>query len=212
MLSSRSLTALALGCALLAGGCDRQSLADAQQEAAAEQEEQAAEAKLSGTLDRSHAGEQMPDFTVTNADGAELNLTSLQGKPVLVNLWATWCAPCVVELPMLDAVAEDLGDRIKVLTVSQDTQAPEKVGPFLKEREVVNLEPWLDPKADLTFKLAASTLPTTILYDAQGKELWRYVGGHDWTSKEARALIDEAFEELPGPDAPEDVSEEGQRG
>ena len=194
---SRSFTILVLCGALLASGCDRQSLADAQQEAAAESEEAAAEEKLSGTLDRSQAGTALPDFTVTNEDGAQLNLTSLQGKPVLLNLWATWCAPCVVELPMLDAVAEDMEGRIKVLTVSQDTQAPEKVGPFLKERKVANLEPWLDREADLTFRLGAQTLPTTILYDAQGKELWRYVGGHDWTSSEARALIEEAFEEMP---------------
>ena len=135
----------------------------------------------------------MPDLTLSDESGTTLALRSLRGTPVLVNLWATWCAPCVVELPMLDTVAGEMDGKLRVLTVSQDMTETQKVAPFLAERGGSRLEPWLDPKSDLTFALGAQTLPTTILYDAQGLEIWRYVGGADWTSAQSARLIAEAF-------------------
>lgn len=130
-------------------------------------------------------------MTVTDTAGASLDLASLKGKPVLINLWATWCAPCVVELPTLDELARKSGDSLRVLAVSQDMQ-PGKVAPFLKDRGIARLHPWLDEKADLSFKLGATTLPMTILYDAQGREVWRFAGGHDWAGEDAAKLIAEA--------------------
>jgi thiol-disulfide isomerase/thioredoxin len=184
--SSRSLKAAILGLALLAGGCDRQPGPDSQQPAAAKAE------KLSGVLDRSKAGEPLPDFTVKTTGGQELALPSLRGTPVLLNLWATWCGPCVIELPTLDKVAGERGDGLRVLTISQDAGQPEKVAGFLADKGGTNLEPWLDPDNDLSFHYATGTLPTTILYDAQGKEVWRYVGGMEWDSAEAATMLAEA--------------------
>ena len=186
MLSSRSLKCLALPVLLLVGACDRQAEPQGQQEAAGAK-------VLSGTLDRSHAGKPMPAFTLEDAAGRTLELASLNGQPVLMNLWATWCAPCVVELPMLDTLAGDMEGELRVLTVSQDMQDTDKVADFLTERGGERLEPWLDTKSDLTFKLEAQTLPTTILYDAEGEEVWRYVGGHDWSGAAARELIAEGL-------------------
>ncbi|MEZ5742966.1 MAG: TlpA disulfide reductase family protein [Sphingomonadaceae bacterium] len=180
---------LALPALLIVSGCDRQTAPDSQQEAAAGAEGE----KLTGVLDRSQEGRAMPAFTLSDAEGKTLELASLKGQPVLVNLWATWCAPCVVELPMLDELAGDLEGEVKVLTVSQDMQETGKVAPFLAERGVTRLEPWLDPESELTFALEAQTLPTTILYDAEGKEVWRYIGGNDWTGPEARELVAEAL-------------------
>ena len=134
----------------------------------------------------------MPALTLADAAGRTLELATLSGTPVLVNLWATWCAPCIVELPMLDRVAGDTKGRLRVRTVSQDMRQTEKVAPFLTERGLKHLEPWLDPRSDLTFALGAQTLPTTILYDAAGKEVWRYVGAADWTGPEAARLLAEA--------------------
>ena len=197
MLSSRSLKSLFLGLALVVpaflGGCDRQTGADSQPPADTEAAGKSASAELTGTIDRAQAGAPMPDLTLSDESGATLALRSLRGTPVLVNLWATWCAPCVVELPMLDTVAGEMGDKLRVLTVSQDMTETQKVAPFLAERGGSRLEPWLDPKSDLTFALGAQTLPTTILYDAQGLEIWRYVGGADWTSAQSARLIAEAF-------------------
>ncbi len=200
MLSSRSLKSAVLGLAALApallGGCDRQSDGKAQPAAAQSSaapapvpSSPAPPAPHSGTVDTSHKGEALPDFTLTDAAGRKLALPSLAGKPLLVNLWATWCAPCVAELPTLEALATSRAGNLRVLTVSQDMSGTEKVADFLKTRGGPKLEPWLDPKNDLAFHYQVTTLPTTILYDAQGREVWRYVGGHDWNGPEAAALI-----------------------
>ena len=194
MLSSRSLKSAVLGLAVLApallGGCDRQSDEKAQPAAAPSSAAAAPEAR--GQLDTSHKGEALPAVTLRDAAGRKLALASLAGKPLLVNLWATWCAPCVAELPTLDALAASHAADLRVLTVSQDMSGTEKVAEFLKARGGTRLEPWLDPKNDLAFHYQVTTLPTTILYDAKGREVWRYVGGHDWSGPDAAALIGQA--------------------
>lgn len=192
MLSSRSLKLAVLVCALLAGGCDRQSGEAAQPSAAASDTPAATpSAAPQGTTDRSHKGDPLPDFTVTDLSGKQLELSSLKGKPVLVNLWATWCGPCVAELPALGKLAvERVGD-LRVVLVSQDSDTA-KVEPFLTEHGVPQLEAWLDPRNDLTFHYGTGTLPTTVLYDKDGKEVWRYVGAHDWSGAETAAMLKEA--------------------
>lgn len=94
-----------------------------------------------------------------------------------MNLWATWCAPCVREMPTLDALAAREKASLHVLTVSQDME-PGKVQPFLTERKLANLVAYRDPELQFSTGMGVS-LPTTILYDASGKELWRVTGG--WT-------------------------------
>ncbi|MCB2089730.1 MAG: TlpA family protein disulfide reductase [Sphingomonadaceae bacterium] len=150
-----------------------------------------AESGLTGTLDRSMAGELMPAINVTAPDGTTLNLAALQGRPVLVNLWATWCAPCVTEMPMLDELAARYDGTLRVVTISQDLQGAEKVVPFFEKGKYTHLEPWLDPETQLSFAYGGGVLPTTVLYDAQGQEVWRMVGGYDWSGEDAAALVDE---------------------
>ena len=195
MLSAPSLKFVALGCtafasALFLAGCDRQSGDKAQPSQAAATAVTPA-GPVAGGIDRSHKGSALPDFQLKDPAGKELNLASLKGKPVLINLWATWCAPCVAELPQLDRIAADRPE-LKVLTVNQDTQKLESVAPFLKARGVTRLEPWLNPDNSLTFQFGAETLPATILYDAAGREVWRTVGGRDWASADSAALLAEA--------------------
>lgn len=190
MLSSRSFKLAALPVALMVAGCDRQTPQEVQPDpspAALPKSE-----KLSGTLDRSHKGEAMPDLTLKNAGGKTLALASLRGKPTLVNLWATWCAPCVVELPTLDRLVDIKEGELRVVTVSQDMSGTEKIAGFIKERGGDNLEGWIDPKGDLGAKLGVQTLPTTVLYNAQGQEVWRFMGGKIWTNVEALQLVNEA--------------------
>lgn len=186
-LSSASLTLLGI-LTLGVGACDRGATEPAQ-----ESEASAPETVATGTIDRSMAGELMPAVALVDPDGAELNTGALQGRPVLVNLWATWCAPCIKEMPLLDEVAADYGDRLKVLTVSQDLQGAERVAPFWAERDFQYLEPWLDTENALS-KALSGLLPTTVLYNAQGQEVWRVLGDYDWSSAEARGAIDEAIE------------------
>ncbi|MEW9856080.1 TlpA family protein disulfide reductase [Novosphingobium sp. M1R2S20] len=148
--------------------------------------------KLTGILDRSHKGEPLPELTLKDDKGRTLALPSLKGQPTLVNLWATWCAPCVVELPTLDRLVDIKEGKLRVVTVSQDMAGTENVASFIKERGGDNLEPWLDPEGDLAAKYSVQSLPTTILYDSQGQEVWRFIGSKVWTNAEALQLIAQA--------------------
>ena len=186
MLSSRPLTLAVLGFALSLGGCDRQSAPPRQGEAS----EAAAAAAETGALDRSHKGSELPDFTVKDAAGKEQPLAALKGKPLLINLWATWCAPCIAELPQLDRLAA--AGKISVLTVSQDSRHMEKIAPFLAAKGGSHLGPWLDPDGDLGAQYQIQNLPTSILYDAQGREVWRVSGPLDWNGAAAAKALAEA--------------------
>ena len=184
-----SLLALTVPFALVLAGCDRESAEPAQPQG----ETAAAAGELSGKVDRSFAGEAIPAVALTDPSGATLDLASLGGKPVLVNLWATWCVPCVTEMPLLDELAGELGDSVEVLTVSEDIQGAEKVVPFFEQRKLANLPQWMDPQNALAVAYGGGTgLPLTVLYDAEGKEVWRVLGGYDWSSPEARELVAEA--------------------
>jgi thiol-disulfide isomerase/thioredoxin len=190
------LLSLTLPMVLALAGCDRQSGDAAQQAATSATPAPSADAEeaLTGKLDRSHAGEALPDETVEGPNGVKLKLASLKGAPVLINLWATWCAPCVKEMPTLDKLAaERTGPRI--LAISEDLKGAETVNPFLQQHQFLHLQIWLDEGADLSYSMGgaagSATLPTTVLYGADGKEIWRMVGGYDWSSDEARALIAE---------------------
>lgn len=173
--------------ALLVAGCDRQSSENAQPQAS----EAAPETKAQ-KLDRSHKGEPMPAVTLVDPTGETLDLASFKGKPLLVNLWATWCAPCIAEMPTLNALIrreEELG--IAVLPVSQDMGQADKVVDILRRRKLDLVQPWIDDKGDLGFKYGGN-LPVTVLFDREGKEVWRYTGGNDWSSPAALKLIAEA--------------------
>ncbi|WP_225421537.1 TlpA family protein disulfide reductase [Sphingomonas parva] len=143
-------------------------------------------------VDRSHAGTAAPDAGFQDPDGAPASLADFRGKPLLLNLWATWCAPCIKELPTLDALAAREAEKLQVVTLSQDTDGRDKVETFLAGRKLPNLEAWLDPEMKMMTALGVATLPTTILYDADGKEVWRFTGDEDWTGVEAAKLIGEA--------------------
>jgi thiol-disulfide isomerase/thioredoxin len=192
LLSSRPLTVVVLGSALslvaLAGGCDRQSKDKAQPPAAAETS--AETGGLTGAVDRSHGGSPLPDITIRDPDGNKLALKPLRG-PLLLNLWATWCAPCVTELPMLDRLAAESAGKLQVLTVSQDMADGATVRAFLEGRGLTHLAPWLDPDNDLAFAYGGGVLPTTVYYDESGREVWRIVGGYDWSGPEAMRLLSE---------------------
>lgn len=188
-LSVSSLT-LAAALALLAG-CDRESAPDTQpQEAGAGAEAPPAREAVS----RAFAGTELPQFTATAPDGATLDLAALKGQPVLLNLWATWCAPCKAEMPVLDAIAGENAGKLRVVTVSEDGKdGREKVPAFFAERNFAHLEPWLDSKQDLSISMGVGDMPTTFLYDASGKEVARVTGAYDWEGEEAKALIAEAI-------------------
>lgn len=147
-------------------------------------------------VDRSHAGMPAPDVLFQDPAGEPASIPQFAGKAVLLNLWATWCAPCVVEMPALDALAAREKDII-VLAVSQDLNGQEYVRDFFADRDFRKLQPNIDPELTLTKRLGIDTLPTTILYDASGREIWRMRGMADWQGHSAARLIAEAT--MPAP-------------
>ena len=142
---------------------------------------------------RSFAGTPLPAIQFSDADGNALDLAAQDG-PVLINLWATWCAPCVVEMPQLDALAAEMEGEVRVITVSQDVRGADVVTPFFAQKGFAQLEPWLDPDAQLSAQFTPEgLLPLTILFDAQGKEVLRVAGAYEWDSAEAIATIRESL-------------------
>jgi thiol-disulfide isomerase/thioredoxin len=166
-------------------GCDRQK--------AEEPQAPDARAETKG-LDRGHAGEAMPAVTFRDPDGGEFDLGKFKGAPVLVNLWASWCAPCIKELPTLQRLEQAQAEegKLGVIAVSQDMAPQGSVDAFLGERDIGRFAAYHDPDMKLTDALKIQVMPTTLLYDSQGKEVWRYVGDLDWTSEEAGKLLAEA--------------------
>lgn len=149
---------------------------------------------FAGTLDRTLAGETIPAVEVIDPAGTRLALAETAGTPVLLNLWATWCAPCIHEMPLLDELAGTMEGELRVLTVSMDLRGAEVVEPFFEERDLDNLPRWMDPQNALAAQFGGgAVLPLTILYDAQGAEVFRVIGDYDWASEEARAAIREGL-------------------
>lgn len=142
-----------------------------------------------GKIDQSHKGEDMPAMPFVGPDGGPATLTKFRGKPLLVNLWATWCAPCVAEMPTLDALAEKHKGQLQVIAVSQDMMGRKVVDPFFAKHKFKMLQPYLDKDNALPLALKSQTLPTTIFYDSKGKEQWRVSGGMDWAGQGATELV-----------------------
>ncbi len=187
----RSLIVILLGAGLsLVAGCDKQSTDTPQ--AQGESKSTKAKPEAQGTLDISHRGEDAPDVKFNAPDGSEVMLASFKGKPVLVNLWATWCGPCVAEMPTLDALAARQADKLTVLTVSQDMQGKELVDKWWAKQSYKLIAPYLDQENNLGFAFNTGMVPTTVLYDKDGKEIWRVIGGMDWDGPRANTLMAEA--------------------
>ena len=131
-----------------------------------------------------------PSTVFKTADGQELSLKNLRGKVVLVNVWATWCAPCIKEMPSLDRLqARRGGAGFEVVTISIDRTAHEPVK-FFTENGIENLTPWHDGSYGIPGNLQLLGYPTTVIYNADGREVAYLEGDAEWDSPEALKLID----------------------
>jgi len=167
------------------GGCHKQ--------AAPAPQAQAVQAPLPEAVatgpDTSQQGKPISSAEIKNGEGAAAKLSDLKGKPMLVNLWATWCVPCIKELPTLDALAARDAGKLQVVLVNEDQDGPRVVAPFLQKHPLKNVKSWTDTANALMIPLKAASLPTTILYGADGKEKLRIGRDMDWTGPEAKALL-----------------------
>ena len=136
----------------------------------------------------------MPDLEFLDVNDQPMHLSDLTGQARLINLWATWCAPCVKEMPSLDRLQAALPrDKFVVLPISLDGPSKAKVAPFYKERELTNLGIYYDKGKKAMSVLDVSLLPTSILVDPAGRELGRIEGDADWDTPEGIALMQAAI-------------------
>ena len=133
----------------------------------------------------------LPPMTVfVSADGQTFTLESLRGKTALVNVWATWCAPCLAEMPSLDRLqALRGGDDFQVVTISIDRTKYEPAK-FFADNDIENLSPWHDGSYGIPGNLQLRGYPTTVIYNPQGREVAILEGEAEWDSREALALVD----------------------
>ena len=127
--------------------------------------------------------QSVPDLKVEtmDIDGQSVTLADYHGSPLLVNFWATWCPPCVAELPALErAVAPLKAQSVRVLLVSVDRGGAKKAVPFLEKHGVSSPELAFDSKGAIARHLAVRGLPTTFLLSADQTKSWAFVGPFEW--------------------------------
>jgi thiol-disulfide isomerase/thioredoxin len=138
----------------------------------------------------------LPEFVFLTADGAERRVAEFAGRGLVINLWATWCPPCVAEMPALDRLHAMLAaDRIEVLALSSDRGGAMQVAPFYQRVGLRNLAILLDPAGRAGRAMGARGLPTTIIVGRDGQELARLEGAAEWD----RADMVAALRALVGP-------------
>lgn len=147
-------------------------------------------------LEIMEAAPPMPTQALTDVDGGQTTLAAFQGEVLVVNLWATWCAPCMEEMPTLGALQRNFEGRLRVIPVSVDSAADQdKAKRELAELTEHSLPFFSDPSRAILFSAQAAGMPTTIIYNRQGRELARLTAGADWSGPDAAALLEAALAE-----------------
>ena len=151
-----------------------------------------AEAAREGTMKKLLFSEpaEVSGVTFTDPDGGEYRLSDFRGKHVVVNFWATWCAPCRKEMPMLSELQTEFGgETFEVVTIATGRNSVPGIRKFFEEVGVDNLPLYLDPKSALGRDMAVLGLPITVILDPEGREIARMRGDAEWNSDSAKAVI-----------------------
>jgi thiol-disulfide isomerase/thioredoxin len=142
-------------------------------------------------LIRHSAPKAVPDVAFVDGDGNARHLSEWRGKVVLLNLWATWCAPCKTEMPSLDRLQAKLGgSNFTVLALSTDRTGPTAPSAFFAKEGIRHLALFNDDTAEANIQLKAEGLPLTILLDTDGREIARLLGPAEWDSQKAADTIE----------------------
>ncbi|MEM7439990.1 MAG: TlpA disulfide reductase family protein [Pseudomonadota bacterium] len=136
------------------------------------------------------APQPVPDKPFLDDTGQDMTLGAYKGKVVLLNFWATWCAPCRHEMPSLNALQKELGgDTFKVVTIATGRNPPPAIARFFEEENIDNLPKHRDPKQVLARGMAVFGLPMTVVLNEDGMEIARLRGDAEWFAPEAVDLL-----------------------
>jgi thiol-disulfide isomerase/thioredoxin len=133
----------------------------------------------------------VPAFSFVDVEGTQKTLADYAGKPVVLNMWATWCVPCIAEMPDLNALAGTLEGKAWVLPLSSDRQGAPVVEDWYKKHGIGHLPVLLDPKGAVLQALGARGIPTTLLIGADGKEHARLEGAVAWTAPDSMKQLNQ---------------------
>lgn len=137
------------------------------------------------------APKPVPDGTLTQVDGAEARLSDFRGKMVVLNFWATWCAPCREEMPSLNALQNMRGgDDFEVVVLATGRNSPAAITRFFDEVQIDALAPFQDPDMALARQMGVLGLPVTVVLNPQGQEIARLTGDADWSGADALASLE----------------------
>ena len=128
-------------------------------------------------------------FTLITENGIEENFFNTNEKVILLNFWATWCPPCIKEIPDLQKLKKELGSRLEIFFISVDSNFDKVVPKFLKKNKFSKLKVFNDQKLIISNKFKVRTMPTTIIINKEFKEIYRVVGYVDWQSQKYKSLI-----------------------
>lgn len=136
-----------------------------------------------------------PQTKFQDREGKPVSFSDFRGKTLLVNFWATWCAPCLYEMPSLNRLQKALGgDGFEVITISLDRQGYDVIDPFFEKTQIDALQAYLDRSNKLTLEVGAIGLPTSILIDKNGRLITRMVGPVEWDKENALRFISRALQ------------------
>ena len=139
-----------------------------------------------------HAEPQVvPDIAFNDADGRPVRLSDWRGQLVLLNIWATWCAPCKAELPSLDRLQAKLGGKgFTVLALSTDRAGPKAPAQFFSKEGITHLKVFNDKTGEAAIRMKEPGLPLSIVLNEEGQEIARLFGPMEWDSPEMIAQLE----------------------
>jgi thiol-disulfide isomerase/thioredoxin len=147
-------------------------------------------APLAEALEKLNPPSALPDGVFVTSDGTSHHLSEFKGHGMVVNMWATWCAPCVAEMPSLETLSKALAPAdIAVLPLSSDRGGADAVRAWYQAHDITALPILLDPKGAMARAFNARGIPTTVIINTAGQVVARLEGAADWSAPEAQVLI-----------------------